>query len=292
MAFSPTGTPKDIVNLYYWQSTAFMLYMFVERLTPTTNVTLGSLVGRMEGQVQPTPYITNAISDAQRPTYTSEGAENAYIIYDPTFKLSIQNSTNTFRFLYEEALRKWTIALKVRFHSSVGTTELILDSNHGTSSLIGFWLQRNTNGTLNFAVTSGPGTVLSMVTTDKIDDLFWHDIVITANGDGAGACAIKIDDLTPLTGTYTGFLADGTNMAENIATGGLSHVTSNGMDGDMADLIILDDLISTQDEIDWRAYSQIPTMDVIAPGGVAFSSLIRSEDASITPGIILAREIG
>lgn len=289
-------TPFDIVGLYYWYASAYMLYMHqdIYSIPPVVQVDPGDPIGQIAGQVLGEK--TGSPGTGSRPIYTSDTGSNAYVIYGAALaRHQIQNSENQLRFFFESGAgnREWTLAWKMRFHNATPlASEIILESNNGSTSNVGIYAIRRTTGHfINFNLTIGAGTTIVLLDSDLIEDTNWHDVVIRSAGTGANEVSIQIDLATAITTTYSGFL-DATDMFNELAFGARND-GNFPVPCDMADLIILNQDISAGDLTNWRNFSQIPTMDPIEPMTGGFGNLIRSENASLTlPSLINARAIG
>lgn len=257
-------TPLQIPNIVFYGQSWNTGSMWVENSagTPTTRPTAdGDAIGYIDEPVGGFAIASGA--DNARPTLSSDATVNSSLLYDSNNESQdVLNSESLFSFF--QRTRQGTILFKIKFNNTAGgTANAILDTANGASTGHGFYVRRNTNGTLLFQIMGGSSLISFSSTSSVASDTNWHYVRIWAETSGTVQVHIRIDGGNDDASTALGS-AVASNNTSPLRIGNRTS-GSTTMDAKIADLVITTSAnVSDSDYNLWLAHNPSRSSTVTA----------------------------
>ncbi|RDJ35547.1 MAG: hypothetical protein DWQ19_12075 [Crenarchaeota archaeon] len=246
-------TPADYSGILLWLPSAYPQYMWEGAVEGSDNPDVDDPIYNIETQISSRVLAT--LADSRRPILRNDGTRRSVDFNSgPEKYFRLAGSTGVFNNFHVNGVG--TIFLNVKFNSATTTgTQVLLNNNNATTGQTGLHLFRDANENMRFNVTrSDPGNnVVAFTSTDTITDTNWHSIKIKI-APGANNCSFQIDSGTVDTATVgTTTVGDANQL---LVIGQRSDlVDSSPCNAQISDLIILDQVIDSDDETHWDSWN-------------------------------------
>lgn len=245
-------TPLAPAGLKFWMPGSNLRLFWQEDLTAVaqTRVTAdGQSVGQI---IDPSPaaHRITAAGSTRRTVLAADGGRRSYLTFNgSTSCYVVENGKGAFRNVHCGGAFSWCFWIKV---AADGVAYQILDSNQGSGSKVGLYLQRTTANKLECFIAKGSSVVDAVTAATLTVADGWTPVIITSDGS---TLSIKIGLKATETFAQAAGAAAGTDSTNDLTIGALSVAFTQPLSGGLSDLIYCDQVMSANEQAAFRAYN-------------------------------------